>query len=131
MANSNDDFNNGNNPYYLHQFDNPGMSMVTQPLTNDNYNSWKRSMAMPLSAKNKLDFVDGSITAHAVTDQVRYRFWKRANNLVNSWLLNSISKDIAASLIFHSCAADIWKDFEDRFQQNNAPRVFHLKKKIT
>ncbi|GMI63777.1 hypothetical protein HRI_000047000 [Hibiscus trionum] len=87
-------------------------------------------MAMALSAKNKLGFVDGSITAHAVTDQVRYDSWKRANNLVNSWLLNSVSKDIAASLIFHSCAVDIWKDLEDRFQQNNAPRVFHLKKKL-
>ncbi|GMI76014.1 hypothetical protein HRI_001270600 [Hibiscus trionum] len=70
-VNPNDDFNNGNNPYYLHQSDNPDMSLVTQPLSNDNYNSWKRSMAMALSAKNKLGF-----------------------------------------------------------QQNNAPRVFHLKKKL-
>ncbi|KAL4334975.1 hypothetical protein GQ457_07G002860 [Hibiscus cannabinus] len=51
---SNEQFNNGSNPYYLHQSDSPGMVLVTQPLVNDNYNSWKISMLMALSAKNKL-----------------------------------------------------------------------------
>ncbi|GMJ02913.1 hypothetical protein HRI_003960500 [Hibiscus trionum] len=64
---SNDEFNNGNNPYYIHQSDNPGALLVTQPLGSDNYNSWKRSMFMALSTKNKIGFVDGSIPAPATT----------------------------------------------------------------
>ncbi|GMI72423.1 hypothetical protein HRI_000911600 [Hibiscus trionum] len=129
MVDLNDQFQEGNNPYYLHQSDNPGMVLVTQPLTNDNYNTWKRSMLMALSAKNKLGFVDGSISAPASTSD-RFNAWTRANNLVNSWILNSVSKDIAASLLYHSTAAAIWKDLEERFQQTNGPRIFHLKKKL-
>ncbi|GMI65892.1 hypothetical protein HRI_000258500 [Hibiscus trionum] len=125
----NDQFNNGANPYYLHQSDSPGITLVTQPLCNDNYNSWRRSMLMALSAKNKVGFVDGSIPSPASTHQ-NFGAWTRANNLVSSWLLNSVSKEISASLIYHSSAADIWKDLQDRFQQNNGPRLFSLRKKL-
>ncbi|KAL4313244.1 hypothetical protein GQ457_01G015460 [Hibiscus cannabinus] len=128
MVELTEQFDNGNNPYYLHQSDNPGMVLVTQPLANDNYNSWRRSMQMALFVKNKLGFVDGTISLPVLSDRVNA--WTRANNLVISWLLNFVSKDIAASLIYHSTIADIWKDLEDRFQQNNGPRIFQLKKKL-
>ncbi|KAK8616133.1 hypothetical protein V6N13_017696 [Hibiscus sabdariffa] len=117
-------------PYHIHQSDNPGMLLVTQPLATDNYNSWKRSMLMALSAKNKIGFVDGSIVAPASTS-ANFQAWTRANNLVNSWILNSVSKDISASLLYHSTAVAIWKDLEERFQQNNGPRLFQLKKKLS
>ncbi|GMJ05093.1 hypothetical protein HRI_004178500 [Hibiscus trionum] len=130
MVNLNDQFDDGGNPYYLHQSDNPGIVFVLQPLTNDNYNSWRRSMVMALSAKNKLGFVDGSISAPPLIPAEKYNAWTRVNNLVNSWLLNAVSKEIAASLLYHSTAAEIWKDLEDRFQQMNGPRLFHLRKKI-
>ncbi|KAL4354578.1 hypothetical protein GQ457_06G014030 [Hibiscus cannabinus] len=127
---SNEQFNNGSNPYYLHQSYSPGMVLVTQPLANDNYNSWKRSMIMLLSAKNKLGFVDGSISAPPSSSVDSFNAWMRANNMVNSCLLNSVSRDIAASLLYHSTAAAIWKDLEDRFTQNNGLRLFQLKKRI-
>ncbi|KAL4341923.1 hypothetical protein GQ457_08G014960 [Hibiscus cannabinus] len=60
-------FDHNADPYHIHQSDNPGMLLVTQPLATDNYNSWKRSMLMALSAKNKIGFVDGSIVAPAST----------------------------------------------------------------
>ncbi|KAE8688286.1 hypothetical protein F3Y22_tig00110988pilonHSYRG00245 [Hibiscus syriacus] len=64
MAESlNDNFDNGANPYYLHQSDNPSMILVSQLLSNDNFHSWKRSMMIALSAKNKLGFIDGSFQA--------------------------------------------------------------------
>ncbi|GMI72154.1 hypothetical protein HRI_000884700 [Hibiscus trionum] len=87
-------------------------------------------MLMALSAKNKIGFIDGSISAPAITQVATYSAWKRANDLVNSWILNSVSKDIAASLIYQSTAAEIWKDLEDRFQQHNGPRMFQLRKKL-
>uniref|UniRef100_A0A2N9IZ24 Retrotransposon Copia-like N-terminal domain-containing protein n=1 Tax=Fagus sylvatica TaxID=28930 RepID=A0A2N9IZ24_FAGSY len=48
-------------PYYLHANDNSSLMLVNQPLTGDNFHSWFRSMAMGLTIKNKLGFVDGSI----------------------------------------------------------------------
>ncbi|GMI96544.1 hypothetical protein HRI_003323700 [Hibiscus trionum] len=77
-VNLNDDFNNDANLYYLHQSDNPGMVLVTQPLGNDNYHSWRRSMMMALYAKNKLGFVDESIPAPAQVPAARDKFSERA-----------------------------------------------------
>ena len=49
------------NPYFLHHSDNPGVALVSQPLTGENYPSWSRVMLIVLSAKNKVGFVDGSL----------------------------------------------------------------------
>ncbi|KAE8683119.1 hypothetical protein F3Y22_tig00111213pilonHSYRG00052 [Hibiscus syriacus] len=119
----NDSLDNGANPYHLHQSDNPGMILVSQLLSNDNFHSWKRSMMLALSTKNKLGFVDGSIQApdHSMVNQ--FNAWTRANNLINSWLLNSVSTDIAASLLYHMTGVEMWKDLVDRFQQSNGPFV--------
>ncbi|KAL4353494.1 hypothetical protein GQ457_06G023630 [Hibiscus cannabinus] len=87
-------------------------------------------MVMTLSAKNKLGFVDGSISAPPSTNTDLLHSWNRANNMVNSRILNSVSKDIVASLLYHSTASAIWNDLEDRFAQNNGPRIFQLKKKL-
>jgi hypothetical protein len=58
LASSGTDFSN---PYYLHHGDSPGSLLVSQPLAGNNYHTWKRSMSMALSAKNKLGFIDGSL----------------------------------------------------------------------
>ena len=52
---------NDSNPCHLHNGDNPGIMLVTQPLNGDNYQTWSRSMLMALTAKNKEGFVNGSI----------------------------------------------------------------------
>lgn len=41
-----------------------------------------------------------------------------------SWILNSVSKDIAASIIFIESAEDMWIDLRDRLSQRNRPRFF-------
>uniref|UniRef100_A0A2N9GWN9 Uncharacterized protein n=1 Tax=Fagus sylvatica TaxID=28930 RepID=A0A2N9GWN9_FAGSY len=50
------------NSYQLHSGDNPGILLVTQPLS-DNYQTWSRSMLMALTAKNKAGFIDGCINS--------------------------------------------------------------------
>ncbi|KAL5857311.1 hypothetical protein ACOSQ3_004769 [Xanthoceras sorbifolium] len=49
------------NPFYLHHSNNPGLVLVSEQLTGDNYASWSRAMLIALSVKNKLCFIDGSI----------------------------------------------------------------------
>ena len=53
-------------------------------------------MTMALVAKNKLCFVDGSIE-RLMVDVPIYNLWSRCNNMVMSWILHSVSKDIAKS----------------------------------
>ncbi|CAL9022958.1 unnamed protein product, partial [Prunus brigantina] len=56
--------------------------------------------------------------------------WTRCNNLVKSWLLNSISPDIGASIIYNDVASDIWNDLKERFSHANSVHLFHIEQEI-
>ncbi|XP_020965447.1 uncharacterized protein LOC110266048 [Arachis ipaensis] len=117
--------------YTLHSSDHPGLILVSQPLQEDNYASWCRSMRLALSEKCKIGFIDGSLPKpDPALDPVLVETWQCTNDIVTTWLLNSISKDIAASVIYAGSAALLWQDLEARFSQSNAPRIFELKKSL-
>ena len=56
--------------------------------------------------------------------------WIKNNNMVNSWILNSMSKEISASIIFSHSAYVILTDLKEHFQQKNGPRIFHLRREL-
>ena len=55
-------------PYFLHHSDSPGLQLVSQSLTGENYTSWSRAMLIALSVKNKISLVDGSLPKPDGTD---------------------------------------------------------------
>ncbi|PKI76434.1 hypothetical protein CRG98_003229, partial [Punica granatum] len=65
-------------PLYLSPSDNPGALLVTCKLTGSNYSTWSRAMMNSLSAKNKVGFVDGTITQPEVTSE-NYGAWRACN----------------------------------------------------
>lgn len=94
--------------------------LVTEPLTEDNYVSWRCAIIISLPVKNKLSLIDGALprpTNHL------FPSWIRNNNIVISWILNSISKPISTSILFASSTHLIWLDLQERFQRKNAPRI--------
>jgi hypothetical protein len=121
------------NPFFLHHGDSPGAILVSQQLNGDNYGSWKRAMIMALTAKNKIGFINGSLPKPSdVSESDPLGFaWCRCNNMVLSWLINFVSKEIAASIIYIDSAADMWMDLHDRFSHLNGPRVFQLQQKMS
>lgn len=52
--------------------------------------------------------------------------WIKNNNIVISWILNSISKDISTSIVFSDSSTESWSNLKERFQQSNAPYIFQL-----
>ena len=46
--------------------------------------------------------------------------------MVISWILNSVAKDISASILFSDSAHEIWNNLRDRFEQSNGPQIFPL-----
>lgn len=90
---------NPSSPYFLHNGDKPGALLVSLPLTGDNYSTWSISMFMALSAKNKTAFIDGSLPRPSTVSDPLFEPWSRRNNMVLSWLLNFVSKDISTSII--------------------------------
>uniref|UniRef100_A0A2N9EDL8 Integrase catalytic domain-containing protein n=1 Tax=Fagus sylvatica TaxID=28930 RepID=A0A2N9EDL8_FAGSY len=118
-------------PYYLNNGDNPGIRLVTKPLTGDNYHSWRRSMTMALSAKHKLGFVTGTVPQPEDPSDPLFEIWTRCNDLVLSWLTNCLAEHIAASVIYVNTAKGVWDDLQERYSQGNGTRVFHLKQAIS
>ncbi|KAF7151998.1 hypothetical protein RHSIM_Rhsim01G0108500 [Rhododendron simsii] len=119
------------NPYFIHHSDHPGMVLVSKPLNGDNYSTWCRAMTISLNAKSKLGFVDGTITAPpAKTKPDDYVSWRRCNDMILSWILNSLTPDLADSVIYSTTAQEVWEDLRDRFSQSNAPRIFQIERDI-
>lgn len=110
-------------PYYLHHSDSPGLILVSQQLTGEKYTSWNWAITIALSVKNKFGFVDGSIDWPEGNTKL-LSSWIHNNNIVISWILNSVSKEISASIIYSESAREIWNDLKERFQQKNCPRIF-------
>ncbi|KZV13796.1 hypothetical protein F511_45032 [Dorcoceras hygrometricum] len=120
-------FKDSSNPFYLNNGDHPGLILVSNPLTGNNYNTWNRSMSTALTAKNKLPFIDGS-QLRPKPDDLLYEAWVRCNSMVISWILNSVSREISDSLLYISTAYEILNDLKESFCQSNAPRIFQIKR---
>jgi hypothetical protein len=114
---------------FLPHRDSLGLILVSQPLIGENYNSWSQSMLMALSAKNKLCLINGSMPKPSDSSP-DFKAWTRFNDMVLSWIINSISKEISASIIYINSAEAVWKDLKERFSQGNGPRILQLHKSI-
>ncbi|XP_062100687.1 uncharacterized protein LOC133806611 [Humulus lupulus] len=116
-------------PYNLGTRNHPGMLIASPILTENNFQSWKCSVTISLGAKNKMDFVDGTLPKPPTTDP-NHGSWLRCNNMVMSWILNSISKEIKDSVMYLKTAAAIWQEIIDLFSEGNGPRIFKLKQAL-
>ena len=85
---------NTSSPYFLSSGDNPGVSLVVQHLTEENYNTWSKAILISLDAKTKLGFIDGSILKPQSVDHPHYTAWNKCNSTVLAWLFNYVSKEL-------------------------------------
>ena len=95
---------------------------MVQHLTEENYNTWSRSVLVALDAKSKLGFIDSSIPKPQETNP-HYTAWCKCNNMVLAWLFNSLTKDLQSSVIYFKTARDVWLDLQHRYSQGNGPRI--------
>jgi len=112
-------------PYYIHPRENPGQVLTTPSLNETNYNSWSRNMRMALLSKNKLKFMDGSMKTPTRDDPL-YEAWERANVMVLSWIIRTLSPQIAESVIYIESARDLWNDLKERFTKGDYFRISDL-----
>jgi len=110
---------------YLHPSENPATPLVSPVLDSTNYHSWSRSVLTALSAKNKVEFVNGTAPRPSETDS-SFSSWTRCNNMVASWLVHSVSVHIRQSIIWMDKALDVWNDLKARFSQGDLSRISDL-----
>ncbi|XP_042939432.1 uncharacterized protein LOC122274463 [Carya illinoinensis] len=121
---------NPNNPYRLETTDNPGTVLVTELLTAENFPTWSRSIHRALRAKNKLEFLNGTLTKPSTPKDPLFEHWERCNDMVVSWLQNSINIPLRSSVAFVDNAHEIWTKLEERFSPQNGPCIYELKKRL-
>ncbi|CAM8942689.1 unnamed protein product [Rhodiola kirilowii] len=77
---------------YTHPSDNPGQIYVSELLNDGNYGEWVNEMSNALFAKNKIGFVDGTITKPKVDSQ-DLGDWLRCDAMVKGWLKSAMDKE--------------------------------------
>lgn len=121
---------NNSHPLYLHNNDQHGMVLISKKLTgSENYSSWKRSMQIALSAKNKLVIVNGDFSAPDVTSPL-FVHWKRVNDMVITWILNTVSDDISNSMNYMDCAANVWNELNERFSAVSGHKFYETQRDL-
>ncbi|XP_075080416.1 uncharacterized protein LOC142165925 [Nicotiana tabacum] len=116
-------------PLYLHPSDNSGAMLVSTAYDRIGYRSWRKSVLRGLSVKNKLGFINGECRQPNPSSP-QFRQWERCDNIVTSWILNSLSKEIADSVEYANDVVEIWKELEDSYEQTNGARLYQILKEI-
>ncbi|XP_075074557.1 uncharacterized protein LOC142162140 [Nicotiana tabacum] len=83
-------------PLYLHLSDNPGAMLVSVTFSGIGYRSWRRAVLCGLSVKNKTGFISGECK-RPDPQSPKFRQWERCDDMVTSWILNLLSKEIVDS----------------------------------
>ncbi|XP_035837299.1 uncharacterized protein LOC118485142 [Helianthus annuus] len=102
-----------NSPYYLHPSDYPKQLQVNENLTDSNYKDWIQEMTNFLFAKNKIEFVDGTLPKPDKTDD-KYMPWMCCDAMIKGRLTTAMEKEI-----------------RQRFGKESAPRTYELKQSIS
>ncbi|XP_019255029.1 PREDICTED: uncharacterized protein LOC109233601 [Nicotiana attenuata] len=116
-------------PLYMHPSESAGSMLVPAIFDGSVYRSWRRGVLRALSMKNKVGFINGKCRKPEPQDP-KYDQWERCDDMVTSWILNSISKDLADSLQYVNDAQELWKELEDRYDQTNEAKLYQLQREI-
>lgn len=121
---------NFDDPLYVHPSDNTVTSVIIfKLLGTENFRIWRSSMVRALKARNKLGFVDGTVSK-PVKDPVKESKWERANAITCSWILGSISENLYAN---HAClesAYDLWNELNETYHKTDGSVIFNVHQKI-
>ena len=127
---SSEDTNSINHPLFLHQNDYPGLILISRKLLgSENYSSWRRSMTIALNAKNKLKLVTKEYPEPDLESPIR-ALWERNNDMVISWILNTVTEQISNSLSFVNSASSLWFELKDNYSQLDGHRIYQLSNDI-
>ncbi|XP_016473235.2 uncharacterized protein LOC107795165 [Nicotiana tabacum] len=100
-----DDYTHPCHPLYVHPSDVLGASLVSVPFDGSGYSSWRRTILVALSVRNKFDFINGSS-------------------------VNPPAESPLASVEYSELAKDIWSELEERYGKADGARLFELKKEL-
>ncbi|XP_015159258.1 uncharacterized protein [Solanum tuberosum] len=116
-------------PFYLHPSENASSSLLPGVFDGTGYRSWRRAVLRALSVKSKTGFINGKVVKPN-PDNPSFQQWERCDDMVTSWILNSLSPDLRDSLQYVNNAQELWDELEERYDQTNGCKLYQLQKEI-
>ncbi|KAI4345046.1 hypothetical protein L6164_012214 [Bauhinia variegata] len=95
-------------PLYLHSSNKLGILLVSKHFDGTGFHT---------------GFVTGKISRAEASSSL-VAAWNHCNFIIMKWILNTLSKDIAESLIYISTTQEMWLELMDRFEQSNGTLIF-------
>jgi len=84
-------------------------------------------MRISLLARRKFNFVNGRIKKPADTLSQEFDDWEVVDGLILAWILNSVSPQIAKTLLRSQSSHQAWTELEHRYKQENVPQAHEIK----
>ncbi|XP_070041604.1 uncharacterized protein [Nicotiana tomentosiformis] len=60
-----------------------------------------------------------------------YPFWERCNKMVKAWIINSLTIEIAISVMSFPTAKEVWQNINDIYGQSNESRYIQIQREIS
>ena len=107
--------------------ENSTLPITGHKLNGNNYLQWSQSVMMFICGKGKDDYITGAIQPPR-EDDPKYKSWKSENNMVMSWLINSMTNEVGEDFMFYKTAKEIWDEAKISYSdKDNASEVYEIK----
>ncbi|KAM3380920.1 hypothetical protein P3S68_006493 [Capsicum galapagoense] len=94
-------------------------------------NGQVREMKSMSSSLQKFEgFINGECKKPVSQTSSELRQWERCDDMVTTWILNSLAKDIADSVEYVSSSHELWTELEDRYDQTNGAKLYQIQQEI-
>ncbi|XP_040992770.1 uncharacterized protein LOC121239568 [Juglans microcarpa x Juglans regia] len=102
------------------------MPITGHKLNGNNYLQWSHSVMMFICGKGKDDYLTGDAAKSNKTDEM-FKVWNAENNMVMSWLINSMTNDIGENFLLYGTAKEIWDAAKEIYSNNeNTSELFEV-----
>ncbi|RVX14379.1 Retrovirus-related Pol polyprotein from transposon RE2 [Vitis vinifera] len=109
-----------------HQMETSHLPITTHKLNGQNYLQWSQSILMFVRGKEKDDYITGASAAPETTAST-YKKWIAENNMVMSWLVNSMTADIGENFLSFDTAKEIWNTAKETFSdKENTSEIIQI-----
>ncbi|KAF7147325.1 hypothetical protein RHSIM_Rhsim03G0047400 [Rhododendron simsii] len=99
------------------------LDFVPKLSSEGKYDDWKLLMRDFIGSQGLIGFIDGTAAAKE-SNQDDYMAWKRSDNLVRRWILETLCKDTRLRVLSSETAKDLWTELERKFDATRP--LFHL-----
>ncbi|GKC15932.1 cysteine-rich receptor-like protein kinase 8 [Tanacetum coccineum] len=89
----------------------------------------KMSLMIALNAKKKMKIITGEFAEPRMGSELR-ALWEMNNDMLISWILNTVSKQIGNNLNFINSASKLWLKLQEHYAQIDGHKIYQLRNDI-